>query len=88
MKVNTVFGKLKGHFGGPNQQPRKNEAVEVTGIAKSFNFQHFSSIWCFKCLAWGHPVRECKGSVRCWGCFGYGHKQRQCFNLKGSGSSK
>jgi hypothetical protein len=88
VKVNTVFGRLKGHFGGPNQQLRKNEALEATGIPRSFNFQHFSSIRCFKCLAWGHPVRECKGSVRCWGCFGYGHKQRQCFNLKGSGSSK
>ncbi|TVU04267.1 hypothetical protein EJB05_50163, partial [Eragrostis curvula] len=33
---------------------------------------------CFRCLAWGHTARFCKGQIRCRNCYKYGHVQRVC----------
>jgi hypothetical protein len=81
VRVQNVFGKLKEQLGRPYQLSSNKDTFEATGNSR------LRSIRCSKCLAWGHPVRECKGQIRCWGCYDYGHMQRHCVKLKKGGSS-
>ncbi|CAN6196784.1 unnamed protein product [Urochloa humidicola] len=74
-----VFGKLKR---APNINDRDTNSK--CAAANTFSKRACMLQWgvCFKCLAQGHHVRECRGKFRCLNCYNYGHQARKCFKGK------
>lgn len=76
ISVGKIFTGIKDGLHVSQSQP--NQVQLVSNIAGFGLARAIREHLCYRCLAPGHNVRDCKEQIRCWCCYNYGHRKREC----------